>query len=73
MQDFLQFLGILQDTRGIYNIGPWTSLNLDAIDTFMDYYTVIYSPSSFNYTVTYSYDASKIAAIFEHGMELFCE
>jgi hypothetical protein len=57
----------LQDTKGTYDTGPWSSLKLDAIDTFMDYYTVIYGPNSFNYSITYGYDSAAIPAICVHG------
>ena len=63
-------LGILQDTTGTYDTGPWSTLRLDAIDTFMDYYTVIYGPTSFNYSLTYGYDVGAFPAICVYGKNL---
>ena len=75
-------IGMITTTTGGYNIQPWTSLQLDAIPTMMDYNTVIIGPGTFNYSVSYGYEATSIPAICELGknvvtilrsMKLLCE
>ena len=62
------FVGILETTTGVYDIGPWSSLNLDHIDTFMDYYTVIAStPANWSYYVAYGNEPSTTPAICLYG------
>ena len=60
-------IGMITTTTGGYNIQPWTSLQLDAIPTMMDYNTVIIGPGAFNYSVSYGYEATAIPAICELG------
>ena len=60
-------IGMITTTTGGYNIQPWTSLQLDAIPTMMDYNTVIIGPGTFNYSVSYGYEATSIPAICELG------
>jgi len=64
----LQFYqGILQTTNGMYNINPWTTLNLDRIGTFMDYYSVVIGPGAFNYSLSHGKETLSISAICEYG------
>ena len=61
-------LGILQTTLGNYDISPWSQLKLDAVDTFMDYYTVIVSNQALlSYSVTYGMEPSPVGAICQYG------
>ena len=65
---YIDFLGILESTTGVYDIGPWSDLNLDLIDTFMGYYTVIAStPTSLTYSVAYGNEPATIPAICLYG------
>jgi hypothetical protein len=58
----------LKNTLGVYDIGPWSNLNLDPVSTFMDFYTVIASnPPNLTYSVTYGYEPSPVAAICRYG------
>ena len=61
---------MITTTSGGYNIQPWTSLQLDAISTMMDYNTVIIGPGSFTYSVSYGYEVTPLPAICEFGNPL---
>jgi hypothetical protein len=64
----LFFQGILETTTGSYDISPWSGLNLDSIDTMMDYFTIIASnPDSLTYSVTYGYEQTPVSAICLYG------
>jgi len=68
----MMFPGILQNTLGQYNIDPWSSLQLDAIPTMLEYYSVVFDTSNSSYSISYGYDQNKlISAICKFGKHYF--
>ena len=69
-QRFLSFrlLGILKSPFSPYNSRPWSQLNIDAVATMVDYSAVVIGPGAFNYSASYGFEATPIAAICELGM-----
>lgn len=72
----LFFLGLIRHfnvqgiVKGFYyadNWNPWASLGLDKVQTFMDYYTVVFDIQTSSYKATHGFDYPFYPAICVYG------